>query len=404
VVRVTFDTIDLSSDDVALQHVIREFASTELAVRASELDSEGRFPDEAVTGMARLGLFGLAIPKEFGGLSATRVQTSIVIEEIARACGSSALTLMAHLHSSGFIARYGTHEQKRQFLAAAASGERIAAIAMTEPEAGTDLAAMRATARGHDGHYVINARKTFITNGDRAGVFVVFAKIAGWAGAGDGITAFIVQADTPGVSAGKPLKKMGLRASSTTEVRLEDVSVALDDRVGEEGEGLSLALRSLDGARLSTAAQALGLAQGAFDIVLRYACVRVQSGTVIARHQAVQLRLADMQVALSASRALLYQVARAVDEGRTDTAAPAAAAKVFCTSNASRITSQAVELLGGYGFMEECELSRYMRDAKGGEIYDGTNDVNRLLIARHLVKGIEASTTTAQRPMTEAPC
>jgi alkylation response protein AidB-like acyl-CoA dehydrogenase len=377
---------DLTTEDLQLRNTVREFAARELARVAVDQDRAGRVRLESLEGLAALGLYGLAVQGTYGGSSATRVQISLVIEEIARVCASTALTLMAHIHSSGLIAQHGDERQKQAWLPDVASGRKLCAVGLTEPDAGTDVGAIRAVARLQGDRYIIDARKTFITNGDHADVFVVFAKLANWTGPGPGVTAFIVDAGTAGLVAGAPFKKLGLRGSSTTELSLDSVVVPVWHRLGQDGEGYTLALRSLDGARLSTAAQAVGIAEGAFDVAFGYGLERFQSGKVIAEHQAVQLRLADMRISTDAGRALLYEVARAVDNGEPGTAAAAAATKVYCTQNASTVASRAVELLGGYGFMEEYSIARYMRDAKGGEIYDGTNDINRLLIARQLIK------------------
>lgn len=381
---------DLASEDAALQDAVRALAQREIAPRAARLDREGAFPAEAVADLAKLGLWGLTVPAEYEGLAATRVQISLVVEELARACGSTALTLMAHIHSSSLIADHGQGAIRDECLPAVASGRCLTAIGLTEPGNGTDIASMRSVARRDGDGYVIDGRKAFITNGGKADRYVVFAKLDDWTGPGPGVTAFVVDGGADGLATSRPFDKMGLKASSTTDLMLDSVAVPAKARLGDEGAGLKIAIESLDGARMSTAAQAVGLARGAFDLAFHYALERVQSGSVIAHHQAVQLRIAEMQVKIAAARALLYQTARAIDRGCTDGAARAAAAKTCCTTTASEVTSQAVELLGGYGFMEEYQISRYMRDAKGGEIYDGTNDVNRLLITRQLIKSAKA--------------
>lgn len=362
--------------------MVRRFADERLVGRAAEMDQQGCFPADTVLEMGELGLFGLTIPEQFDGLSATRVQSTLVLEQLARVDASAALTLMAHMHSTGLIARYGSEDQKERWLLPAATGRRLAAVALTEPDAGTDIASVRARAERDGEDYRLTANKTFITNGDRAELFVVFAGVLGQ----DDISTFIVDGRAEGVSAGRPFRKMGLRSSTTTEVTFDRVWVPGRDRLGEEGQGRAMAMESLNGARMSTAAQAVGIAQGAFDIAFQYAGQRVQSGKVIGQHQAVQLRLADMHILIQAARALLYQAARQIDAGDAGAPTHAAAAKVFCTSTASEVTSRAVELVGGVGYVEDMPLARYMRDAKGGEIYDGTNDVNRLLIARQLLR------------------
>lgn len=376
----------LTEEDLALRDLVRGYASKTLAARAAALDRDERFPDEVVGELGALGLSGMLIPEAFGGTEASRLQVSLVLEEIARVDAGTALILMAHLHGTGVIARYGTIEAKKRWLPGVAAGEQLAAVALTEPDAGTDIKSMRSRLVVNGSHYTLNGQKAFISNGDRADVFVVFARMAEWPHDGAGISAVVVDGRTPGVRPGSPVKKLGLRASTTTPVHFDDVVVPMEARLGAEGDGLAIALQSLDGARMSTAAQAVGIAQGAFERALAYCGTREQSGKVIAMHQAVQIRLADMFIGISGARALLHEAARMMDRGDEDASMLASAAKVTCTRTASEVASRAVELLGGYGFVEESDVARYMRDAKGGEIYDGTNDVNRLVIARRLVK------------------
>lgn len=383
---MSLEDTDLTAEELAFRDGVRALARREIAPQAGQLDASHTFPERSVRMLAELGLLGVLLPEDVGGLGGTRMLATLAIEEIARACGATALTLMAHVHSTGLIAAYGDDDQRKRWLPKAATGEHLAAVAITEPEAGTDAAAMTSRARRGESTYVISGRKTFITNGDRADVVVVFAKVPEGDGPG-GISAFIVNGSDPGVRAGAPFEKLGLRSSSTVELALDDVVVEQHDRLGDEGEGLHLALRSLDGARMSTAAQSVGLAHAAVDIALNYAKERRQGGRAIAHHQAVQLRLADMHIRTAAARALLYQVARLMDrEGWDGNIAEAASAKVFCTQVGAEVAAQAVEVLGGYGYMEEYEAARLMRDAKGGTIYDGTNDVNRLLIVRQLLR------------------
>lgn len=379
--------LDLTADDRSLRETVRDVVRSKVAPAAAEIDRTGVFPQASVDVLADLGMFGILLPSEYGGGQGTRAQVSIVIEEVARGCGSTALTLMGHVHSAGLVATNGSDDQKQRWLPGAASGRSLAAVAITEPEAGSDASSLRTAARRTDGGYTLNGRKVFITNGDHAEFVVVFARVEDHA-EGDGqVSAFIVDGESVGLSASSPFKKMGLRGSSTVELILEDVHVPADQLLGETGHGLDIAYRSLDGARMSTATQALGLAQGAFDIAFEYAQQRVQFGKPIVHHQAVQIRLADMHADLAAARALVYQVARLMDaEGWEGHPAEAAEAKLVATRMAMKVTTDAVELLGGYGFMQEYQVERYMRDAKGGQIYDGTSDINRLLIVRQLLR------------------
>lgn len=377
--------LDLSPADRSLRENVRDVVRAKIAPLAAEVDHTGAFPRTSVDVLAELGMFGILLPPDYGGGGGSRVQMSLVIEEVARGCGSTALTLMAHVHSAGLIATNGTEAQKLKWLPDAATGRTLAAVAITEPEAGSNAAALRTSARRTGEGYVLNGQKVFITNGDHAGFVVVFARLED--GDDGQVTAFVVDGAAPGLTASTPFKKMGLRGSSTVELILDDVHVADDQVLGEIGRGLELAYRSLDGARMSTAAQAIGLAQGAFDIAFDYAQQRTQFGKPIVHHQAVQIRLADMHAELAAARALVYQVARLMDtHGWEGNPAEAAEAKLIATKMAMTVTTEAVELLGGYGFMQEYQVERYMRDAKGGQIYDGTSDINRLLIVRQLLR------------------
>ena len=378
--------VGLSDDDCALQQMVRQLVADEIAPRAAEIDRESRFPTEAMAALGEVGLLGLLVPEDRGGSGGTKLQYVIVVEEIAKACGASALTYMTQAHGTVPILIAGDDGQKQRWLPSLCDGSTIGAIALSEPEAGSDLASLRTRATREGDAYVLDGQKMFITSGDIAGAICVFAR-TGEAGP-RGISAFIVDGDSKGLTAGKPLEKMGMRGSHTVELAFEAVRLAADQRLGDEGTGFATAMRTLDLARLSTAAQAIGLAQGALDRALVYAQSREQFGKPIYDFQAVQFRIVDMHIRIEQARALLHRVAKLFDaepDGRHSRAT--AIAKVACSDVAMTVTTDAVQTLGGYGYITEYEVERLMRDAKVTQIYDGTNDINRLVIGRELGGG-----------------
>jgi alkylation response protein AidB-like acyl-CoA dehydrogenase len=378
------DDLDLDAETRAVRDTMRDVVAREIAPRAREIDEASRFPREAIDRLGALGFLGALIPQRYGGAGATKLQYVIMVEAIAHACGATSVTFMTQAHGSLPILLAGTDEQKAAWLPSLATGERLAGIALSEPHAGSDVGDMRTTARRDGDHYVLSGSKMFTTNGGEADVLCIFARTAA-AGGPEAITAFLVDTSSPGFSASAPLAKMGIRGSDTVELRLDDVRVPLGNRLGLEGSGFRLAMRTLDGARLSTAAQALGLAQGAYDRAFAYAREREQFGRPIYDFQAVQFRLVDMYIGIEAVRATTYQVARLLDadpDGRHSKAT--ALVKVLASDTAMRVTTDAVQTLGGYGYMREYEVERFMRDAKVTQIYDGTNDINRLVIGREL--------------------
>ena len=378
--------VDLSAEDVALREMVRALVAEQIAPRAAEVDEQARFPTEALEALAKVDLLGMLVPAEFGGAGGTKLQYAITVEEIARACGSTSATYMTQAHGALPLTLAGTEEQKRRWLPPLAAGEVVGAIALSEPHAGSDLADMRTTAVASADGFVLDGGKMFITNGGQADLVCVFAKTDPSAGH-RGISAFLVDGDAAGLSAGAPLKKMGIRGSNTVELFLDSVQVDRTRLLGDPGAGFGLAMRTLEGARLSTAAQALGLGQGAYDIAFAYAQERTQFGVPIYDHQAVQFRLVDMHIALEAARSLLYRTARLMDERSGERHAEATAvAKVHCSDVAMRVATDAVQTLGGYGYMQEYEVERFMRDAKITQIYDGTNDINRLVVGRELAR------------------
>ena len=373
----------LTEEQKMLKTMVQDFATKELEPIAAQIDEESRFPAESVKKMAELGLTGLGLPEEYGGSGGGATELCIAIEEISRVCASTSTILLA---SSGLgggpLSVYGTEEQKKRFLTPVATGEKLAAFALTEAGAGSDPAALEATATRHNNGYLLNGTKIFITNGAEAGITLVFATI-------DkslrhrGITAFIVEKDAPGFSVGKHEHKLGIRASSTVELLFEDCFVPEENRLGNEGEGFKIALNTIDASRVVVAAQALGIAQGAFDKALTYAKERQQFGQPIINFQAIQWMLADMATQIDAARLLTYRATYLQDEGLPFTK-EASMAKVFAAETSAFVTNKAIQIYGGYGYVKEYPLERYLRDAKITEIYEGTSEMQRMTIARQL--------------------
>jgi butyryl-CoA dehydrogenase len=375
----------LTEEQKMLQAMVRDFAAKELEPIAAQIDEEARFPAESVKKMAELGLTGIGLPEEYGGSGGGAIEFCIVIEEISRVCAATGTILLA---SSGLavepIYLHGNEEQRRRFVTPVASGEKLAAFALTEAGAGSDPASMETTATRHNGGYLLNGTKVFITNGAEAGIFLVFATLDRSL-RHKGITAFIVERDTPGFSVGKHERKLGIRASSTVELTFEDCFVPEENRLGGEGEGFKIAIGAIDASRVVVAAQALGIAQGAFDKALAYAKERQQFGQPIANFQAIQWMLADMATQIDAARLLTYRAAYLQDKG-LPFIKEASMAKVFAAETSSFVTNKAIQIHGGYGYIKEHPLERYLRDAKITEIYEGTSEMQRMTIARQLIR------------------
>jgi len=374
----------LTEEQKMLKAMVRDFASKELEPIAARIDEEARFPEESVRKMAELGLLGLGLPEEYGG-SGGATELCIAVEEISRVCAATGAILLV---TAGLgiepVAVFGNEEQKKRFVTPVAAGKKLSAFALTETGAGSDPAALETTATRKNNGYILNGTKIFITNGAEAGVILVFA-------ATDkslrhkGITAFVVEKDTPGFSVGKHEHKLGIRASSTTELIFEDCFVPEENRLGNEGDGLKIALNAIDSSRVAVAAQALGIAQAAFDKALAYAKERQQFGQPIANFQAIQWMLADMATQIDAARLLTYRAACLQDE-ELPFVKEAAMAKVFAAEAAKFVTNNAIQIHGGYGYIKEYPLERYFRDAKITEIYEGTSEMQRMTIARQLIR------------------
>jgi short-chain 2-methylacyl-CoA dehydrogenase len=372
---------DLSPEQELIRDTVRTFARDRVAPVAAELDLDSRFPYELVEQLAELGLMGLPIPEEHGGAGCDTVSYAIAIEELTRVDSSVAITVAAHTSLGTMpILMYGTDEQKARWLPDLAAGRRLAAFGLTEPGAGSDAGNTRTTAELRDGSWVINGSKLFITN---AGTDITWGVTITARTGEDEISNIVVENGTPGYTISAPMKKLGWRASDTRELSFEDCAVPEENLLGARGEGFRQFLEILDGGRISVAAMGVGLAQGAYDLAYAYAQEREQFGKPISRFQAVQFRLADMATEIEAGRALVYRAAWLKDQGR-DFAREAAMAKLYTGELSARVAGAALQIHGGFGYMEEAAISRLYRDQKILEIGEGTNEVQRMVIARHL--------------------
>jgi len=374
----------LTEDQRMLQQMVRDFASNELEPVAAQIDESEEFPAENIKKMGELGLFGVTIAEKYGGSGGDSMHLLLVTEEIARVCGSTSTIYLASLSLACYpIYKFGTEEQKRRFVVPLARGEKLACFALTESGAGSDAAALEASAVHQGDSYLVNGSKIFITNGAEADVIVLFAT-TDKSLRHRGIVALIVEKGMPGFSVGKEERKLGIRGSSTTELVFEDCRVPAENRLGEEGQGFRIAMGAIDSSRITVAAQAVGIAQGALDASLGYAKERQQFGRPIADFQAIQWMLADMATTIDAARFLTYRAAYLKDQGLAFVK-EAAMAKVFAAEAAMAATSKAIQIHGGYGYTKDYPVERYFRDAKITEIYEGTSEMQRMTVARHLL-------------------
>jgi short-chain 2-methylacyl-CoA dehydrogenase len=372
---------DLSPEHELVRKTVRDFAEQRVAPLAEELDREHRFPYELVAELAELGLMGMSVPEEYGGAGADTLSYAIAVEELTRIDSSVAITMAAHTSLGTMpILMFGTEEQKRQWLPELAAGKKLAAFGLTEPGAGSDAGAVRTTAELRDGRWVVNGSKIFITN---AGTDITACVTITARTAEDEVSNLIVPNGTPGYEISAPMQKLGWRASDTRELSFKDCAVPEENLLGERGRGLHQFLEVLDGGRISVAAMGVGLAQGAYDLAYGYAKEREQFGKPIASFQAVQFALADMAVEIEAGRGLTYKAAWLKDEGR-EFAREAAMAKLYTGELSHRAANASLQIHGGYGFMDESAISRLYRDQKILEIGEGTNEVQRMVIAKHL--------------------
>jgi alkylation response protein AidB-like acyl-CoA dehydrogenase len=382
---VPFDP--LSDEQREIRDLLRTLARERIAPRAAEIDKTAEFPWDMVELMREHELFGLPYDEEYGGTGTGALMVLVAIEEMAKVCATTALILAVQELGSLGIKLAGTDEQKQRWLRRLASGEWLAAYALTEPGSGSDSAAMRTEARLDGDEYVLSGSKRFITNAGVAQLYTVFAKTDPTRGHG-GISAFVVEADAPGFEVGRIEPKMGIKGSTTGEIFFNDCRIPADNLLGDEGRGFRIAMQILDRSRPGVGAQGLGLAQGATDYALEYAKSRETMGKPIAQHQLVAAMLADMETKCEAARGLLYRCGQMIDEGARDHELTkiSAMAKLYCTDVAMEVTTDAVQILGGYGYMREYPLERMMRDAKITQIYEGTNQIQRLVIAREMLK------------------
>jgi len=376
---------ELTKEQLMVRQVANEFAQNEVRPVASDYDEEERFIWPIAKEMGKLGFMGMCVPEEYGGAGADTVSYAIVVEELSRVCGGTGITVAAHNSlGTGHILKHGTEEQKRKYLPKCASGEWLSAWGLTEPNAGSDAGATAATAYLDGDEWVINGNKVFITNGSIAGVTVVMARTDPGRGA-HGISAFIVENGTPGYTYGKDEKKLGLRGSVTSELFFEDCRVPEGNLLGNRGEGFIGALEILDEGRISIGAMALGLAQGCYDLALQYSKEREQFGRPISKFQGVQWFLADMATEIAAARWLVYHAA-ALKDAKQKHSLESAMAKLFASEVSSRCANKAMQIHGGYGYTRDYDIERLLRDAKLTEIGEGTSEIQRLVIARELLK------------------
>jgi alkylation response protein AidB-like acyl-CoA dehydrogenase len=377
----------LSEEQREIRELVRTLARERIAPRAAEIDASGEFPWDVVELFRENDLFAIMFDEGYGGIGESSLMTFVSIEELSRVCATSGLIIAVQELGSLGIKLAGTDEQKERFLPRLASGEWLAAYALTEPGSGSDSAAMRTIAKREGDQYVLNGGKRFITNAGVASLYVVFAKTEPAAGHG-GISAFVVESDAPGFSVGRIEPKMGIKGSTTGELFFDDCHIPAGNLLGNEGDGFRIAMHILDRSRPGIGAQGLGLAQGATDYAVEYARSRETMGRPIGEHQLIAGMLADMETRCEAARGLLYKVGRMIDEGETGSELTklSAMAKLFCTDTAMDVTTDAVQILGGYGYMKEYPVERMMRDAKITQIYEGTNQIQRLVIAREMLR------------------
>lgn len=380
-----FLDLELSEEEILFQDTARQFARDYLEPAAAALDRDEEFPSEHWKRLAELGFLSFLVPPEYGGSGLGNRALSLVLEEVNRACASTGVSLSVHNSLvNGAVVRFGTEEQKAKYLPRTSRGELIGAYALTEPDHGSDVGAIETRAERRGDRYVLNGVKSWITNGISAGLVVVFATLDRSLGA-KGITAFLVETAWSGFSVGKKEKKLGIRGSETAQLRFDDLEVPVENRLGDEGQGFSVAMDTLDGGRIGIASQAAGLVAASLDASIRYARDRKQFGRPIAEFQPIRRKIADMAVDLDSSRLLVRRAAGLRDAGRPHTR-EASVAKLFSSEAAARATREAVQIHGGAGYCKEFPVERFYRDAKVTEIYEGTSEIQRLVISRKLLE------------------
>lgn len=375
----------LTEQQKMMKKLFSEFAEKEVKPIAGEIDEEERFPRETVAKMEACKMLGIPFPREYGGAGADYLSYILAVEELSKVCGTTGVILSAHTSlGTSPIAAFGTEEQKQKYLPDLCTGRKLGAFGLTEPNAGTDAAGQQTTAVKDGDDYIINGSKIFITNAGEADIYVIFAMTDKSQGT-RGISAFILEKGMPGFTVGKHEKKLGIRASATCELIFNNVRVPKANLLGQEGKGFKIAMQTLDGGRIGIAAQALGIAQGAIDEAVAYVKSRKQFGRPIAKFQNTQFQLADMQTKVDAARFLVYNAAMCKQNGQPYTV-PAAEAKLFAAETAMEVTTKAIQLLGGYGYTRDYPVERMFRDAKITEIYEGTSEVQRMVISGQMLK------------------
>lgn len=370
----------LTKEQEFVRKMVREFAETEVEPLAADIDQEHRFPEETVEKMARYGLMGIPFPTEYGGAGGDHISYAITVEELSRVCGSTGVICSAHTSLCCWpIFKWGNPDQKKKYLPDLLSGKKLGAFGLTEPNAGTDASGQQTRAELVDGKWILNGAKVFITNGGYADVFVVMAMTDKSKG-NHGISAFIVEKGDPGFSIGKTEDKMGICASSTTELIFQNCEIPEDRLLGRVGQGFKVAMSTLDGGRIGIASQALGIAQGALDVTVEYMKARKQFGKKLSQMQALQFEVADLATRIEAARLLVYKAADMKDKG-LPYGPNAAMAKLFAAETAMHVTTKCVQLHGGYGYTKDYPVERMMRDAKITEIYEGTSEVQKMVIS-----------------------
>lgn len=375
----------LSEEHEMIRTMVRDFAENEVAPTAAERDGEERFDRVIFDKMAALGLTGIPWPEEYGGTGSDYLAYCIAVEELSRVCASTGVTLSAHTSLAGWpIYKFGTEEQKQKYLKPMAEGKSIGAYGLTEPGSGSDAGGMRTTAKTDGDDYILNGSKIFITNGGVADYYIVFA-LTNPDAKQKGTSAFIIEKDRKGFSVGKKESKLGIRSSPTTEIIFEDCRVPKENLLGNEGEGFKIAMMTLDGGRNGIAAQAVGIAQGALDAAAAYAKERHQFGKPLTAQQGIAFKLADMATSIEAARLLTYQAAWLESQG-LPYGKESAMSKLFAGDTAMKVTTEAVQIFGGYGYTKDYPVERFMRDAKITQIYEGTQEIQRLVISRYVTK------------------
>jgi butyryl-CoA dehydrogenase len=377
--------LDLSPEQTMIRDTARELATKEILPRAAEIDRQHRFPREIVARLAELGLMGVAVPQEWGGAGMDTVSYALAVEEISRACASTGVIMSVNNSLvCDPLLRYGSTEQKKTWLAPLAAGAKLGCFALSEPDAGSDAAALKTTARRDGDRWVLAGTKNFITNGPVADLVIVFAVTTPGQGHG-GLSAFLVPTSAPGLTLGRPDDKLGIRGAPSSQIFFSDCVLPAESLLGAEGQGFKIAMSTLDGGRIGIAAQAVGIARAAFEDAARYSLQRKTFGQPIAAHQAIQFKLADMCTEIDAARLLVWRAAAGKDAGGRFTTL-AAMAKVFASEVANRAAKEAVQVFGGYGYLTDFPVERHYRDAKITEIYEGTSEIQRLVIASALLK------------------